>query len=280
MSFLYARLSVIKWLICVELLVISSVFASPLKFPEENSGRQDNNYQQQSQSEGRSLGQSEGRFLNINGVPNGLFNRLTATNNLQDDIGDYDDAVGGGSGITSPSPTQYDVEDRRRHRNRKRPCVPYTPIYRSNQNNGGNPGQGRTFFNFLYNDYNFYGGGSPQHSPQYDHVGGYPCYPLGGGHQRPQRPQRPNRPHYPGSSPLGDDPGNGNRPSGGALGFFGPGGLFDVNMILTNWLRPQSGGSSLPGGALSEPTTGSETATNDVKPVVEINVQDTVQDVV
>lgn len=243
---------------------------SPLKFPDQQSVTDNRNDKPVAPARG------EGRFLNINAVPNGLFNRLTATNNLQDDIGDYDENVGGSnqqSGITSPP----DVEDRRRHRQRKRPCVPYTPnLFRSNDN----PGQGRTFLSLFYNDYNFFGGGGGG-SPQYDTYGGYPCYSLGG--QQTHRPHRPHRPNYPGTDPVGlgdgisNDTPSGNRP-GGALGFFGPGGLFDVQAILTQWLRPQSGASG--SGVLSEPTDNGGTTNNDVKPVVEINVQDTVQDVV
>lgn len=69
-----------------------------------------------------------------------------------------------------------------------------------------------------------------------------------------------------------------NRPSGGPLGFFGPGGLFDWQGFLINLIRPQGGGASgsSPGSTLSDPTVSSD----DVKPVFEVNVQDTVQDVV
>lgn len=238
----------------------SLVLASPLKFPDQPQREQVN--QQQSRP-----AHGEGRFLNINGSPNGLFNRLTATNTVQDEVADYDDSVGGSdqqSAITSPRPSAADIEDRRRHRNRRRPCVPFTP-FRSNNNVGrqADQGQGRTFFNLLWNDYNFYGG--QQGSPQYDTYGGYPCYSLGG-----QQTHRPQRPHLQGTSPDGisnDTPGGiGNRPGGG-LGFFGPGGLFDVQSFLTQWLRPQSGGLS-------------DSTNSDVKPVIELNVQDTVQDVV
>lgn len=208
--------------------------------------------------------ESEGRFLNIRNAPNSLFNRLTATNNLQDDIGDYDENVGNQqSAVTAPSTTnQYqDAQDRRRHRDRKRPCVPYS--YRNRDN------QGRFFLSLSYNDYNYYDGQQGA-KPIYDPVGGYPCVP--------QRPHRPHRPLYPGTSPLSDDPGTGNRPG---LGFFGPGGLFDINMILTNWLRPGGAYTSPGGGALaSDPATGTGTGTTNVQPLLELNVQDAVQNVV
>lgn len=241
------QLRVTRTSIGLSLLLFGSVLAIPLKFPDQHNAP----------------AYSEGRFLNIHGAPNGLFNRLTATNTIQDEVNDYDDSVGGvqQSAITSPRPSAADIEDRRRHRNRKRPCVPYTP-FRSNNNVGrqADQGQGRTFFSLLWNDYNFYG--SPHGSPQYDTYGGYPCYSLGG--QQTHRPQRPHRPHLEGTSPDGisnDTPGgSGNLPGG----FFGV-----VQSFLNQWLRPQSGT-----GGLSDSTN------NDVKPVIELNVQDTVQDVV
>lgn len=100
------------------------------------------------------LGQSEGRFLN--------------------------------------NPSLQDVEDKRRDRNRKRPCVPYTPF--RNNPNGRRMEQGRTFFSLYSNDFNYGAGGSGGSRPQYDTYGGYPCYSLGGQHT-----QRPERPHYPGT---------------------------------------------------------------------------------
>lgn len=259
---------------CFVMIVIHLAAANPFKFP----GQQSTEEQQGRNIQTVPLGQSEGRFLNINNVPNGLFNRLTASNYIQDDIADYDENVGGqqqSSGVTAPTLSIQDTQDRRRHRHRqrKRPCVPYS--YRNNGDNG------RTFVSLHWNDYNYYDGQGGQQSGQglYDPVGGYPCYSLGGIQkpERPQRPHRPNRPLYPGTSPLSDDAGTGNRP-GGALGFFGPGGLFDINMILTNWLRPQNGASTV--GGLSDTGAPGAGAANDVKPLFEVNVQDAVQNVV
>lgn len=245
-----------------------SVLGTPLKFPDQPSS--------QNSPQPVAPAQAEGRFLNINKVPNGLFNRLTVSNSLQDDIGDYDDAVASDSGITSPQPSAADVEDRRRHRNRKRPCVPYTPFRSNNVGRQADQGQGRTFFSLFWNDYNFYGGGSQHGSPQYDTYGGYPCYSLGG-HQnhRPERPHRPHRPYLEGTNPSGvqsdtaDGGGGGNRPGW----FLGQGGF--VQNWLQSWFLPQSGGSGLLGDS-----AGGGSASNNVRPIVELNVQDTVQNVV
>lgn len=264
------------------ILIIQSVIGRPLKFPDEQSSRRDDDRSNQNQDR-VSPGQSEGRFLNIKNVPNGLFNRLSATNNLQDDIKDYDDQS---SGITPPNPQLSDVEDRTFHGHgyRKRPCPPYSP-FRSNGRD--NSDQGRTFLKLHYNKYNVYGGG---HRPQYGTYGGYPCHSLGGAHTH-----NPHRPHNPVQGLIGDstgvdggdgldavdgvssdDPGAGggtvNRPTSG-LGFFGPGGLFDTTAFFQQWQRPPL--QAAPAGVQSEPTGPSE-----VKPVVELNVQDTVQTVV
>lgn len=274
------------------IVLLTSVIASPLKFPDQQS---ESSQRRRSDDDQRASEQSEGRFLNINTVPSGQFNRLSASNRVQDDIEDYDENVGGGaSGITPPSTTSTDTQQRTWHGNRNRPCVPYTPYFRNNGANGKDADEGRTFVKLFFNDYNYYGG-QQGHRPQHGTYGGYPCYSLGG-HHGPNRPHRPPRPRPPyatggfdstGSDGLdavdgvsNDRPGNVNRPTG--LGFFGPGGLFDVGMFFNQWSRPQGSGSGIGGGggALGQPTTGAGGSYNEVKPVVELNVQDTVQDVV
>lgn len=263
----------------VSVILCCSVLASPLKFPDQPS---QNSPPQNREQDRVPPAQSEGRFLSIHKVHNGLFNKLSATNSLQDDVVDYDDSVQD-SGITSPTPTAADVEDRRRHRNRKRPCVPYTP-FRSNNNNVGrqaDQGQGRTFFSLFWNDYNFFGGGgSPLGSPQYDTYGGYPCYSLGGAQNH--RPHRPHRPYYEGTNPSGvqsdtpDGIGGGGAGAGQPGWFAGPGGF--LQSWLNSWfLRPQ-GGSGVLGDSAGSGGAGG--VSNNVRPVVELNVQDTVQDVV
>lgn len=278
----------------IVILVLNAVIVSPLKFPDQQSETP----QRRPEDDQRASGQSEGRFLNINTVPNRQFNRLSASNRVQDDIEDYDENVdGGASGITPPSLTSPDTQQRTWNGNRNRPCVPYTPYFRNNPSgNGKNADQGRTFVKLFFNEHNYYGG-QHGHRPQQGHgtYGGYPCYSLGGHHgpNRPHRPPRPRPPYAPGgfdstdSDGLdsvdgvnNDQPGNVNRPSG--LGFFGPGGLFDVGMFFNQWSRPPggSGGGGNGGGGGVLPTTGAGGSYNEVKPVVELNVQDTVQDVV
>lgn len=232
--------------------LLHSIHGAPLKFPDQPQQSQVSQNAQIPQ--GRSLGSSEGRSLSIQSVPNGFFNRLINTNSLLDDVIDGD-------------------QSRHGHR-RRRPCK--GGYYRSN-----NPseGEGRFLFNIQLNDYNYYDSNGHETRPQYDTYGGYPCQSLGGHHRperphRPHRPHRPNRPLYPGTGALSDDVGGSTGGGGGGgLGFFGPGGLFDVNQFLQNWLNPQSGGSS---GVLGDSAGGGSTP----RPLLEFNVQDAFTNVV
>lgn len=172
----------------------------------------------------------------------------------------------------------YDIENRRNHR-RRRPyysglCIPI-PLYQKALRSAPTV-QGRTFWDlnlFLGPQAGYPQGGYPAQSPVqsdtnhqqvYNPIGGYGCVPLdthntvGGdtGH-------RPHRPFGNGGG-LGSIGQNDNRPSGGPLGFFGQGGLFDISSYTT----PPS-------------TELLNDSVNDlIKPVVELNVQDTIQDVV
>lgn len=245
---------------------------------------------------------AQSRLLNINTLPNGAFNRLLSNSEtFADDVADSDD-----HSVDGLRSGYLDAQDRRRHRDRQQPCVPFSYYGRQAQ-------QGRTFLGLFYNLYNVnnyqsIGSSNPQSAtPIYNPSSGYPCIPLGQVQlqnqrpfkkkkplfQKPQRPitgypqvpqipnipqipqipeipetpqiptappppsqQGPNRPFYPGTEPFYNDV---PRPSGGPLGFFGPGGLFDFGAIFS-----QFGGSP-------------SATSNNLRPVTEQTQQDGVR---
>lgn len=199
------------------------------------------------------------------------------------------------------SPLTNDLAEARtrNRRRRRRPCIPvyHNPSYRSNPK-----GAGRTLWDLNFYLTNIfpsesgssdnipsntgsYGGDSDYNKPDYDHYGGYECIPnphYTGGHFPHHHNHNHNHNHHHGSHGSGSYGGDGdydgvqndNRPSGGLLGFFGQGGLFDF-----------TGGNT--GGTVSNdrpplftPGTLSDPAYDDTKPVFEINVHDTVQNLV
>lgn len=144
--------------------------------------------------------------------------------------------------------------------------------------------------------------------PVYDHYGGYECIPNP--HYTGHRPHHHNQHHnnnhhgsYAGShhgSSSGTGSGGGydgvqeddyNRPGGGPLGFFGSGGLFDFFSGLVGGgggggggnvpvvSRPPNNGRPplITPGSQSDPPIYND---DEIKPVFEINVHDTVQNLV
>lgn len=181
-----------------------------------------------------------------------------------------------------------------RRRRRKRPCI---PIYGgghghfkdddgSTRNDANNE---RFFYDYtvINNHYDF---NAPAYPPQqyhqqnyaqkpvYNSYGGYTCIPnYGHGGLFANRPHRPHRPNHHGGGQGGYGGGGGyNRPQGGPLGFFGPGGLFDFSQSGSSGGSGDSGSGTSPlVGVLSD--TVSE---DDIKPVWEINVPDTINAVI
>lgn len=203
---------------------------------------------------------------------------------------------------------------------RRRPCIPvynHHPSYRANQKGNGRTLWDVNLsvlnvFPSIYDGHsgNYGGGGgdssggdtnTDENKPVYDHYGGYECIPnphYSGHHQH-------NHHHHYGGGHGGGGHGSGshgsgnygsgshggdgdydgvqddyNRPSGGLLGFFGPGGLFD----FTGGAGAGGGGGTVSNGKppLITPGTQSDPVYNDdeIKPVFEINVHDTVQNLV
>lgn len=247
----------------------------------------------------------------VSNKPNSYFNRLAGRVSVHDNIQDYDEndvkpdnyngATSSYSGyvydsngniITSTESGLYQNEEsatsRRRHR--YKPCVPVPVGYGYGRDANRN---GKTFidYNVNYFDYNVNapvnvegGGSGVYHEPQYQPTqqvqvqshpypqhhqkpqypvqpfnGGYACIPnYYGGHQ--QHGHKPHRPHRP------------FRPQGGPLGFFGQGGLFDLNGANSGG---QTGDSTGPSNVESEAPVG-----DDERPVYEFNVSDTIQTVV
>ncbi|GAB0097136.1 hypothetical protein DMENIID0001_127370 [Sergentomyia squamirostris] len=187
---------------------------------------------------------------------------------------------------------------RRRKPHKKNPCLPLAynrnydyqerePIQNVNSKFLG--------VNFFLTDVNF--GGA-----QYNPLGGYPCSPglfgEDGGHQshRPPKPQKPVNPIKPiiepekpvvedldevieNDSPSDNPVGTPSRPGGGPLGFFGEGGLFDLSNFgglnrpgsLFNTLSNLNSRPALTGGNVLGDSVG-----NLAKPIIEINVPDTI----
>lgn len=142
---------------------------------------------------------------------------------------------------------------------KKKPCIPY----RSN-----NPKYGRTYpsLNLVFVDYN------------YNTVGGYGCNPAYGGgthvgvhvngdDYEEEQEEVNNVVHNSHGALINSNVGY-SQPHGGPLGFFGQGGLFDF-----------SGGSS-GGSSFVRPQVDDPYGSNNIKPVIEINVPDTFQDAV
>lgn len=205
-----------------------------------------------------------------------------------------------------------DDDSRRKHgHRRKKPCIPY-------QKNLG--ASSKTFYEFNYQNIivNGQNGGNGQHDPQnsnvfYDPVGGYPCVEQNyAGH-------RPHRPHGGGGGGGSQSDSTQNdqvsRPPGfftGLVDAFGPGGAFGQGGYFTGVNFPNGQNGQNDGqnniGNIVNPVLAqvSDTVNNaftpasvqvsdtvndavvedvdvdyqDEKPVVEVNVPDTLQDAV
>lgn len=182
-----------------------------------------------------------------------------------------------------------------RRRRRRRPCIPVafgngigSPILRNADN-------GKTLLDLHLYHADIHVNGQSGSGGQYNPYGGYGCIPISYGSHQLQRPPA----------------------QGGPLGFFGPGGLFDLTNIVggggggggsygggnygggsyggANYGSGSYGGGSYGGGGggstnigvsgINSPTEDpnfdyDDVAEDPIKPVAEINVQDVIQDTV
>lgn len=174
-----------------------------------------------------------------------------------------------------------------RRRRRRRPCIPVafgngigSPLLRNADN-------GKTLWDLHLYHADVHVNSQPGGAGQYNPYGGYGCIPISYGSHQLQRPPT----------------------QGGPLGFFGPGGLFDLTNIVGGGGGGNYGGGSYGGGSYGGGSYGGgsygggggstnigvsginspvedpnyeydDVGEDPIKPVAEINVQDVVQDAV
>lgn len=209
-------------------------------------------------------------YVDYDDEPEKLTNSLRPDGGIESDSNGPSDATktnfddGAVDGPTGDTQGRHFIKVQHKKKKKKKPCIPYSNKY------------GRTYpnLNVVFVDVNYNG--------EYNTNGGYNCHPVYGnggalgdlfGSHNNDDANEQNDVTNSGNSHGGllSNLGVGtvaNRPqNGGPLGFFGQGGLFDF-----------SGGSG--GSTGVRPQVDDPYSYNDVKPVIEINVPDTVQDAV